>query len=303
MRLSRHARWSLLGSILVALAAGMLAGSKGWASHFGDARYPANGFENIGGGGSITYHIQATATYPQIARNAQAAWNVTRAQGYVNYADETFTRENWQQVQWNHAGPCPPEVCGTYIYRGTQGNCNLNPGPQRYCYSLELEPLEMGATVGAHIHELGHGMFGLADHFDGDCATIMSGCWFYLTSPTPSDVTAAHRFYGIPDNPSLFLDWSGGATDFICWNDNSTAEWQYWVGVWRDTGSGWQFHHWHYLSRTPGETAGEGWTCFSEDLRAEVGPGYYLYSLYANNAFSGAPGGLQFGGFSNAGAQ
>jgi hypothetical protein len=302
MRLLRHARWNWLISIVVALAAGMLAGSQGWASHFGDTRYLNNGFENIGAAGSISYHIQPTAPYPPIARTAQDAWNIGRAQGYINYANETFTRSNWQQVQWNHV-VCPPANCGTGIWRGTQSSCNYVPGPVRYCYSEVDEPLLSTATIGAHIHELGHAMFGLADHFDGDCATVMSGCWFYFTAPSASDVTAAHRFYGIPDNPSLFPDWGGGATDFICWNDNSTAEWQYWVGVWRDTGSGWLFHHWHYLSRTPGETAGEGWTCFSEDLRVEGGPGYYLYSLYANNAFSGAPGGLQFGGFSNGVAQ
>jgi hypothetical protein len=295
-------RWSLLGSVVVALAAGMLTGSQGWASHFGDARYPANGFDDIANGGAITYHIDPTASYPTVARNAHNAWNVGRAQGYVNYATETFTRTNWQQVQWNHAGPCPPGVCGTYIYRGTQGNCNLNPGPQRYCYSLELEPLLATANGGAHVHELGHGIFGLADHFDGDCATIMSGCWFYMTTPTAGDVTAGHRFYGIPDAPSFYPNWGGGATDYICWNDNSTAEWQYWVGLWRYTGT-WQFLHWHYLSRSPGETAGEGWTCFSEDIMTEAGPGTYLYSIYANNSFPGAGGGLQLGGFSNVGTQ
>jgi hypothetical protein len=264
---------------------------------------PLNGFENIGGSGSITYHIQATAPYPQIARDAQTAWNVGRAQGYVNYANESFTRVNWQQVQWNHLDPCD-SGCGTLPWRGMQGTCNLNPAPQRYCYTDIAEPLLSTATIGAHIHELGHGMFGMT-HEDPDpyCDSIMSDCWLWLTAPTSIDVRLAHRFYGIPDSPSLYPDWGGGATDFICWNDNSTAEWQYWVGVWRDTGSGWQFHHWHYLSRTPGETAGEGWTCFGEDLRAEAGTGYFLYSVYANNAYSGAPGGLQFGGYSNAIAQ
>lgn len=299
MRLSRLARWNWSVSVVLALAAGILVGSRAWASHFGDARYPANGFDDIASGGSLTYHIQSTAPYPPIARTAQTAWNVTRAQGYVNYADETFTRVNWQQVQWDHLAPCPPNNCGTLIWRGTQGNCNLNPGPQRYCYSLILEPLQADATVGAHIHELGHAMFGLADHFDGDCATIMSGCWFYLTAPTASDVTAAHRFYGIPDTPSFFPNWGGGATDYICWNDNSTAEYQYWLGLWRYDG-GWQFVRWQFLSRTPGETAGEGWNCFADNITV---PGTYLYSVYANNSFPGAVGGLQFGGFSNAAAQ
>jgi hypothetical protein len=302
MQPSKRRHWNWLVSVAFAIVVAIVLNSGSQASHFGDSRYSSNGFHNIAQGNTVSYHIDPNAPNPGLARNAHAAWNATRAQGYVNYAVESSTRTNWQQVQWNHlAQENPPtQTWGTLIWRGPQGNCNLNPGPQTYCYSDITEPLDSNGTLGAMVHELGHALFGLADHIDGDCSTVMSGCWIYLTGPTSSDARAARRFYGIPDDPQFYPNYGGGTTSYICWNDNSVSETQYQVDLWKYN-NGWQYLHSHTINRNLTEQLAEGWACFGENIGAEAGSGFYIYGVYGYNQFANGYTGWQFGGFSNNG--
>ncbi len=126
----------------------------------------------------------------------------------------------------------------------------------------------------------------------------MSSCLYDLPGPTANDTHGGHLVYGIPDDVSFFPNWNGGATDFVCWTDNSNVETGFTVDLWKYV-NGWQPQHAHSVAPN---SAG-GWTCFSEEISGELGPGTYLYRVYVGNSYPNGVTGSQFGGFTEAGIQ
>ena len=93
------------------------------------------------------------------------------------------------------------------------------------------------------------------------------------------DLTAGRRLQVFPDYD--------GATDYICWDDTSRSETAYRVDLWKLVDGRWQHQHSHELVRSAGESAGQGWTCFGEDVKAELGAGLYLYGLQVRQPADG----------------
>lgn len=304
MLASRRRHWKWLVSGVLALLVGTLVGARTEASGWDLTRYPSNGFRSIAEGNAATFYIVTgnfTSGDQATIGQAHGAWNNTRAKNLaLNYMVQSGTQSNWQQNHVYRSSTLTPEY-GALQDRGTATSCLGSPPPGQFCRTHTLVRSNVApVNVGGLIHELGHNLFGLADHgSDPMCTTIMGPCWGTLTAPTTSDAHSGRRFYSIPDDLSVFPNYGGGTVDYVCWTDNSISENIYRLSVWKWHGSGWVWQHTHNVARSGSETTSEGWTCFGEDVAGELGAGFYLYGVEGHNQFSDGLNAWQHGGFTD----
>ena len=295
MRHSKLRRWSLLVSGILIFTVGAGTGRRTVAQHLGDPVYPGAGFWAIATGQQVSFYIS-----PQVSQvsggihTAQNAWNAARNGGSTNYAYHTTSASTSQQVQHIY-WPIASE-CGTYIYKGVSCVAFV-AGP--YCYSTiqsDGQPQPGLEHALAAAHELGHAMFGLIDEPLYDCNTIMSACWFDMTTvgPTAADAHVARTMYSIPDDLWFVPNYAYDNQDYYCWSDNSAADQQTLLDVFRWNGASWDFYH----TVTRPANPGTGGTCFGEYITA--GSDWYIFGIRVLNVFSNGYSGYQHGGYSNA---
>jgi hypothetical protein len=175
--------------------------------------YPNVAWRSIAAGGQDyfginpglpTYNGNGAMIRPAI-RQAVNAWNVTRP--YYPYVNEVAWTDSNNHFQFKEFGSTAGGASGfgwvPFRY-DANGNCVTNAPPGETCKGeIQIgEFWDYNQVVGGLVHELGHGIGALADHFENppNCTTIMSSCWQSLTAPTDSDVLSVKTVYGIPHN-------------------------------------------------------------------------------------------------------
>lgn len=77
---------------------------------------------------------------------------------------------------------------------------------------------------------------------------------------------------------AVFPDYGGGATDYLCWDAAPADVVAYRISIWKWERNGWRSRRERVIR--PPQTP--GWFCASEDVRAALGPGAYVYGLEAS---------------------